>query len=174
MTKLIRFLALAIDAIAAVMAIAAIALVCFEAVVRYFAPQYAVDWGVEVIVFLLVWATFLMAARSAFENRHVAATVLVDLMPPILRSVLFLFSLLVGLGFGLVLLRYGWDVVEFSDRLRLTSDSSLRFPLAWYYAILPLAGALLCAGYLLRLWLFARNRRDRLPPARTPMDGQDP
>lgn len=172
--RFIRVLAQGIDTVAAFLALAAIALTCWEAAVRYLAPRYAVDWGTDLIIFLLVWATFLMSARAAYENRHVAATVVVDLLPGPVRRALFLFSIVVGLGFGFILFLYGWDVVAFASMLNIKSDSSLRYPLAWYYLILPVSGFLLCSGYLLRLWLFARHDEHRLPPAHSRTEGQDP
>lgn len=174
MRHIVSYAARTIDVIAAMMAIAAIVLVCIEAGTRYLAPRYSVDWGTEVIIYLLVWATMLMAGRAAFENRHVAATVVVELLPKTVQSVLFAFAILVGIGFGVVLVVFGWDVVAFSDRLNILSDSSLRFPKAWYYLILPVAGALLAIGYLLRLWLFARSAEHRLPPRHGPGEGSEP
>lgn len=172
MRHFLSYTARFIDTVAAVMALAAIVLVCIEAATRYLATRYSVDWGTEVIIYLLVWATMLMAGRAAFENRHVAATVLVELLPKPVQSVLFAISIFVGIAFGVFVTIFGWDVVAFSDRLNILSDSSLRFPKAWYYMILPVAGALLVTGYLLRLWLFARYAEHRLPERHGPGDGQ--
>lgn len=172
MRHILSFTARFIDTIAAVMALAAIVLVCIEAATRYLAPRYSVDWGTEVIIYLLVWATMLMAGRAAFENRHVAATVIVELLPKRVQSILFAFSISAGVAFGTVLIIFGWEVVAFSDRLNVLSDSSLRFPKAWYYMILPVAGALLVTGYLVRLWLFARHAEHRLPKRHDPSEAQ--
>lgn len=172
MRHILRYMTRFIDTIAAVMALAAIVLVCIEATTRYLATRYSVDWGTEVIIYLLVWATMLMAGRAAFENRHVAATVIVELLPKLVQSVLFAFSICIGIAFGVFLIIFGWDVVAFSDRLNILSDSSLRFPMAWYYMILPVAGALLVIGYLVRLWLFARHAEHRLPTRHGPGEGQ--
>ncbi len=174
MKQLLTLAARLIETVAALLALAAIGLTVYEAAARYLAPRYALDWATEVIIYLLVWAVFLMTARAAYENRHVAATVIVDLLPAPLRSVLYLFSLLVGVGFGAVLIRYGIDVVEFAARLSITGDSSLRFPLAWYYAILPVSGTLLIIGCGLRLWLYIRDAEGRLPPQHDPMGGTEP
>lgn len=164
----------ALGVLSALMGLAAVVLTCLEAGIRYFAPHLAVDWGTEVIIYLLVWAVFLTAAQTALEDRHVAATLVVDLMPRPLRSAAFLGAILIGLGFGAVLLIYGWRVVEFSARLNITGDSSLRFPLAWYYMILPVAGGLLCLGYLIRLWRFVVEADARVPRKHDAMDGSDP
>lgn len=163
-----------LSVLSALMGLAAVVLICLEAGIRYFAPRLAVDWGTEVIIYLLVWAVFLTAAQTALEDRHVAATLVVDLLPRPLRSAAFLGAMVVGLGFGAVLLVYGWRVVEFSARLNITGDSSLRFPLAWYYMILPVAGGLLCLGYLIRILRFAVDRDARLPRRHDAMDGSDP
>lgn len=174
MSRVLQLLARVIDVLAAVMALAAIVLVCVEAGTRYLAPRYSVDWGTEVIIYLLVWATLLMTGRAAFENRHVAATVVVELLPKPVQSAFFVFAICAGIAFGAVLVIFGWDVVAFSDRLNILSDSSLRFPKAWYYMILPLAGALLVTGYLLRLWLLVQSPEHRLPPRHGSEEGVDP
>lgn len=166
MSKLVRkleALGRLLDTIAAIFAVAAIVLVCIEATVRYVAPRHAVDWGGELIIYLLIWGVFLLSGRLPLEDRHVAATVVIDRLPRLARQAAYFFALAIGLGFGLVLTVSGYAVVEFAARLDLTSVSSLRFPMAVYYFILPAAGALMSLAYAAKIALFVASPDRRLP-----------
>lgn len=129
----------------------ALVLSAFEIVTRYLFPAYAPDWGEEVIVYVTMWGVFLAGSALVGENRHVRADLLVRLLTPGGQRLTELFNGLAGLLFTGVLAWYGWEVVEFAIDMEETSISSLRFPIAWYYACLPLGMALMCLRYAIRL-----------------------
>ena len=132
----------------------AIALVLsgFEIVTRYFLPAYAPDWGEEIIVYVTMWGIFLAGSALVEENRHVRADIVVRLFGAQGQRAAEVFNTLAGLAFTSLLAWYGWAVVDFALLLDERSISSLKFPIAWYYASLPAAMILMAARYAIRLW----------------------
>lgn len=133
----------------------ALLLSAFEIVTRYLLPQYAPDWGEEVIVYVTIWGVFLAGSALVAENRHVRADLLIRLLGPAGQRLAELFNASAGLFFTGALAWFGWQVVEFAIDMEETSISSLRFPIAWYYACLPVGMALMCLRYVVRLWVLA-------------------
>lgn len=124
----------------------------FEIVTRYFVPAYAPDWGEEIIVYVVIWGIFLAGSGLVAENRHVRADIVVRLLPLAGQRAAEIFNALLGLAFTALLTWLGWEVVEFALLLDERSISSLKFPIAWYYASLPVAMALMTVRYVVRLW----------------------
>lgn len=133
----------------------ALVLSAFEIVTRYLFPQYAPDWGEEVIVYVTIWGVFLAGSALVDENRHVRADLLVRLLGPAGQRVTELFNTVAGLIFTGALTWFGWQVVDFAVMMDETSISSLKFPIAYYYACLPAGMALMFVRYLIRLWILA-------------------
>jgi TRAP-type C4-dicarboxylate transport system permease small subunit len=138
--------------LAGIISAAALALLCFDVVTRYFFPSYLPDWSSEVIVYLVVWAMFLVAGELAIEGKHVHADLLVDHLPTKGKWGVGIVASLAGLGFSILFLRYGWEVVAFARMIGEEGESSLRFPKYLYYLALPVGMTLQCLGYLVRLW----------------------
>ncbi len=58
------------------------------------------------------------------------------------------------LAFCLLLVWYGWQVVDLAVLLDERSGSSLRFPVWIYYTCLPAGALLMALRYLRRIWRF--------------------
>jgi TRAP-type C4-dicarboxylate transport system permease small subunit len=130
----------------------ALLLSAFEIVTRYFLPAYAPDWGEEIIVYVTIWGIFIAGSALVEENRHVRADIIVRLFGSEGQRAAEIFNTLAGLAFTALLAWYGWAVVDFALLLDERSISSLKFPIAWYYACLPAGMALMALRYAIRLW----------------------
>lgn len=137
----------------ALLSVLALSLVCKEVVVRYFAPQYLTDYGLEFTIYFTVWATFIAGAPLVRESRHVRADILLHMMPAGAQRALEVFSLVVGLFFTLVLTYYGWLMVMNSISLGERGESSAHFPLFLYYMSLPFGMTLMIPPFVWRLYL---------------------
>ena len=137
----------------ALLAVLALFLVCKEVVVRYFAPQYLTDYGLEFTIYFTVWAIFLGGAPLVREARHVRADILLHMMPMWAQRALEILSLVVGLIFTCVLCYYGWMMVQNSISLGERGESSAHFPLFLYYMSLPFGMTLMIPPFLWRLYL---------------------
>lgn len=143
--------------LAGVIGLAALLLLCFEVVARYFAPQILPDWGSEVVIYLTIWALFLVVGELALTGDHVHADFVVDRLSDQAKWALGLLAALAGLVFSVLFLWYGYEVVAFAHMIGEEGDSTLRFPKWIYYLALPTGMALQCLGYIARLWAEITN-----------------
>jgi C4-dicarboxylate transporter, DctQ subunit len=136
------------------LAVATLVLVSYEAVVRYLFPRNLTDWGMEVTIYLTVWAIFIAGAPLVRESRHVRADILLIMLPGWAQRALEILALLVGLAFALALTWYGAQMVMRAYSLGENSESSIRFPLWVFYLALPVGTALMVPPFLHRLYLY--------------------
>lgn len=100
----------------------------------------ATPWTEELARFLLVWMTFLGATLAYQRGRHIAVTVVVDLLPPPLRRVCRAATSLVAIGFLAVLVIVGY---AYMDLQSFQTSPSLRIPMNYVYAVIPASAALM-------------------------------
>ena len=117
---------------------ALIAVITLQIVSRVFFT--AVGWTEEVARFLLIWLTFLGAALAWQQGRHIAVTVVVDLMPGGARRGLQIGALAVVCAFAVALAWLGWTYMEVSSFQR---SPALRLRMSHVYAVIPLSAALI-------------------------------
>lgn len=137
--------------LAGIVGLAALLLLCFEVVARYFAPSILPDWGSEIVIYLTVWALFLVAGELALNGGHVHADFVVDRLDTIWKYRLGLLGAFAGLIFSIIFLWYGYEVVAFARMIGEEGESTLRFPKWIYYLSLPVGMALQCVGYVARI-----------------------
>jgi len=152
MKKFADGVTLAARMLAGVIALAALLLLCFEVIARYFMPAILPDWGSEVVIYLTVWALFLVVGELALNGGHVQADFVVDRLSKRWKARLGLLAAVAGLAFSVIFLWYGYEVVAFAHMLGEEGDSTLRFPKWIYYLALPAGMALQCLGYMARIW----------------------
>ncbi len=133
------------------LAAAALLLCSINVLIRWVAPQRAVDWGDEVQVYLVVWAVCLSFSAVTAAGQHIKADLFVDQLPPSLRRLADLLSDLLGLGMSVLLTWYGAAVVMDSYDFGDVSTTTLRFPLWIYQLALPVGAGLMALRYLIRL-----------------------
>lgn len=142
----------------AAIAVAALAVFMYGMLARFLLPQLAPDWAGEVTIFLVIWAVMLSASALAGEHRHVRADLIVRLLPRAPRIAAETFNLLVSIAFCIAMVWSGYLVVDFALLLDERSASTLRIPIVYYYACLPIAMALMTIRYALRLIELVRTR----------------
>ena len=139
--------------------LASLLLSFYSMVSRYFAPQYAMDWISEVVVYLITWAFFLAGARAITAGDHVKADLLTSLVPERFGKYLALFQDTCALLFCSAVVLGGIQVVELSLRLNERSDSSLQLPMWIFYLSVPVAFASISVRYVVRLFDSVRELR---------------
>ncbi len=106
------------------------------------------SWGEELPGLLLVSLTFLGSAWLARYDQHLAFDGLVMAMPPRMQVVIRVINLILIEIFLGCLTYFGWVVVESTGD---TSLVTLRFPLAFFRAMVPIGGMLMMLGYGVQL-----------------------
>lgn len=116
-----------------------IALVFFNVVVHIFGRDMA--WTIELCELLMVWVTFLGGAAAARRGMHMAITEFVDKLSGDARRAADGAIQLVCAAVLVLLVKYGWGIVQSSWGNTLTV---LDVPMALQYLALPVgAGAML-------------------------------
>ena len=117
--------------------------------------QATFQWYDEVARLCFVWMVFLGAASAVRRGAHFRLHLLIDRFGPRLRRATDLVVGLLVVAFGGVLVAGGlamWPVAR-----RQVSDS-LELSMVWFYAALPIGGALMILFSLPQLWRRARGR----------------
>jgi TRAP-type C4-dicarboxylate transport system permease small subunit len=117
--------------------------------------QATFQWYDEVARLCFVWMVFLGAASAVRRGAHFRLHLLIDRLGPGLRRATDLVVGLLVVAFGGVLVAGGlamWPVAR-----RQVSDS-LELSMVWFYAALPIGGALMILFSLPHLWRLARGR----------------
>ncbi len=165
------------DWLLGVLSAAALLLICYEVVVRYFFPQYLTDWGSEFTIYFTVWAMLIAGSSLVKTARHIRADLVVRVLPEKIQIVLEFFNLLIGMVYCGLVAKYGFDVTMFARNLDERSESSMQFPLWIFYIALPLAFGLMSIRYLIRIkdfifhfdpeTMLARSDEERLEESQT-------
>ena len=117
--------------------------------------QATFQWYDEVARLCFVWMVFLGAASAVRRGAHFRLHLLIDRFGPRLRRANDLLVGLLVVVFGGVLVTGGvamWPVAR-----RQVTDS-LELSMLWFYAALPVGGALMILFSLPHLWRMARGR----------------
>lgn len=125
--------------VALLQATALFAIVVMTVFTRYvFSDVYS--WSEEVPRYLLIWVGFLGAAAGVDAKDHVAFTYLHDRLSGRARRALGALLNLGIIGFGSVMLVYGWRLTE-----RFGGDfmESIPYTNVWFYVAAPISGALM-------------------------------
>ena len=125
---------------------------------RYVSTRLQLDWIGEVVIFLVIWAILLGAARVTRRDAHIRVDALLHRMTPRGRTLAALTGVLLALAAGLFLVWSGWLVVDEAMRWDERSVSTLRVPMWMYYAALPVSFALQVPFLLERLIDLLRGR----------------
>ena len=121
---------------------------------RYIAPEFAITWAEEAIVYLLIWAVMIVASQLVRTDGHVRPDLVLRLLPPRWQRRVEIGNCLVALGFCLLLIWHGAAIVDMAMMLDQRSPTDLQFPMWIYDAALPAGATLMAARYLQRLARF--------------------
>jgi TRAP-type C4-dicarboxylate transport system permease small subunit len=133
-----------------------VTVVCLGVFFRYWLNASLV-WYDEFASYLLVWLTFYGAVVASFRRRHIGFEVVVDRLQPKTRRIMDFISEAFVLSFQIVLLYYGWQLVQ-----KMGDDSAISLPwvkMGWVYSVLPIAGGLMLVISLMRLADIASGRK---------------
>lgn len=137
--------------LAGLFGLAALALALWQVMSRYVAPQEAISFAEEVIVYLMIWAIMIVSSQLVRVDGHVRPDLVLNVAPLRVKRWLEVFNGLAAILFCAALVWYGWKVFDIAWRIDERSASDLRFPMWLYYAALPVGGVLMLLRYIIRL-----------------------
>ncbi len=144
--------------VAAILAAVALIVFLYGMVARFAFPHLAPDWVLEVTIFLLIWAMLISGSGLAARSRHVRADLIVSRFPRPVQVTLEAFGMLVAVIFCVVLVVSGVEVVQFAIDFDERTLNSLRIPMSYYYACVPVAFTLMAIRFLQHFVSLVRTR----------------
>jgi TRAP-type C4-dicarboxylate transport system permease small subunit len=113
------------------------------------------QWYDEVARLCFVWMIFLGAAVAVRRGAHFRLHLLIDRFGTTARRRVDLLVTLIVIGFAIVLLVGGLAIAPLARR---QVTDALEISMLWFYAALPVGGALMIVFALPQLWALARAR----------------
>lgn len=143
-----RFVA-ALQLFSAALCLAMVSVVVVGVFYRYVMDD-ALVWYDEFAGYVLVWLTMYGSAFTLARRKHIGFETLVEGLPPGARRAAEVFGHLCVLGFSLVLVVSGWQLVR-----EMGEETAVSLPwvrMAWVYSVMPISGVLMA---LVSAWQIA-------------------
>jgi C4-dicarboxylate transporter, DctQ subunit len=130
----------------------------FNVILRY-AFSYSLAWSEELVREVILYTTFIGCSVAIKNRSTIRIDALVQLVP-VLKFPFAMFSYLVNLAFGAVMVYFGYLMCA----LQVESDQStliLQIPTVYLYAILPLMGVMMILRVLIVMREDILNQRSQ-------------
>lgn len=121
-------------------------LIIFLQVVARYVFHNSLSWSEEIGRYLFVWITFIGAALAIPRKAHVSLDSFVKKLPPKAQNFFHLFSYLIMLFFGFIIIKAGIPMLNLGKK---QVSAALQLPMIYIYLIIPFSGAIM-VYYLLK------------------------
>lgn len=138
-------------ALAALLIAAMAALISADVILRNLGMPN-LPWVTEVSEYILFIATFAAAPWVLRQGAHIRVDIVLRGLPPKTKWGVQILTNLVGLAVCIFLMRYGFKVFAEAFHLKSMIFKQLILPEWWFYALIPITGALLTAEFILRVY----------------------
>ena len=101
----------------------------------------ALSWYDEFAGFILVWLTMYGSVVGLARGKHISFETLVEKLPRKGQQVVELIGILCVMGFSLVVLVSGWELIK-----QMAGETAVSVPevkMAWIYSVMPISAALM-------------------------------
>lgn len=120
----------------------------------------AVGWTEEVARFLLIWITFLAGTLAFQRGHHIAVTFAVDALPAGVSRLARALAVLAVIAFMVALIVIGYRYMQVQS---FQKSASLRVPMSYIYAVMPISAAIMAWYALVDLCEIALEGEPRKP-----------
>lgn len=158
MNKLINAIDRIIGWIAAGVLTVAFCLLIFSVFARYVAVDMQIDWILEVVVFMIVWAVLLGVARIEKRAGHIRVDFVINYLGPKWQRIAEMIALIFALSVSLFYVYSGYFVVEEAILWGERTDSTLRIPFWILYSALSFAFSIHTLFILQRMYLLLKGK----------------
>jgi TRAP-type C4-dicarboxylate transport system permease small subunit len=135
---------------------AALALAFYQVVMRYLFNN-APEGAEEGVLYLVIWAVFIISSRLVRDDEHVGADFLAGRLPVPARRVLAIATTALALAFCAVVAWYGFQIVDAALTMDERSTTRMRFPMWIAYLAVPTGSILIGLSCVYRLDLLVRR-----------------
>ncbi len=170
MSTIPTFLRRGIEYLCAGLLVTIIVIIFTNVVGRYFfkAP---IRWSDEVAQFLFLWLSYLGALGALIAGRHYSVPNIIDMLSIRMRLGAKTISDLIVLAMLLVLVWYGWRLV---DLLHYQRSPAIDLPIYYVYAALPLISLLMALVVAFQIVNRLRGGRELGQETQEPKQNLDP
>ncbi|WP_172370012.1 TRAP transporter small permease [Sporosarcina jiandibaonis] len=138
--KALKFIKSALDRLLVFISLSALLAMIVIIIYQVFSRQLfkvTPSWAEELSMLLFVWTSFLGVAYGFKQKLHIGVSFLVDAFPEKLQTACDLFAKVLIIGFGVVLIYYGWN---FTVLMGGSTMAGTGLPSSVLYAVLPITG----------------------------------
>jgi TRAP-type C4-dicarboxylate transport system permease small subunit len=154
--KILRIWDLAESYLVGTLALLATGCAFYQVVTRYFF-NFAPEWAEESVIYLIVWAVFIMASKLVRDDHHVGADFIFQKMPPHLQQRVAIITTVLALIFCLIVVYFGSQVVSVALGIDERSTTRMRFPLWIAYLSVPAGCTLVSLSLIYRLYVLIKK-----------------
>jgi C4-dicarboxylate transporter, DctQ subunit len=138
--------------LAGLLALLALAAAFYQVVTRYFF-NWAPEWAEESVLYLVIWAVFIIASKLVREDHHVGADFIIQKLPLRVQRTVAIATSILALAFCILVIFYGTHIVSVALGIDERSPTRMRFPMWIAYLSVPVGCTLVSLSYLYRLYL---------------------
>ncbi|RDJ25475.1 TRAP transporter small permease [Bosea caraganae] len=124
------------------------------AIILRLLPLFTIQGYDEIVELLFIWIVMLTSLALWREGALYRVMIFEDLLPHQAQRALEILINLAMLAFALILAFYGWEFMQMSGE----TTPFLRLDKGWWYAAIPLCGALMAFYSLVWLWRVIRGQ----------------
>lgn len=110
--------------------------------------DYSLSWTEELSRFLFIWATLLGISIGVKQKFLISFTMIKEALPTLVQRYLNIFIDLLILGFAVILVFYG---IELVNRVSQQLSSAMRISMSYVYIVVPITGTFMLI-HLLNNW----------------------
>lgn len=148
MRKLCEICLKVLETFTALLAVAMFLVVIVGVTFRYVLDS-SLSWYDEFAEYILVWLTMYGSVLALVLRKHIGFEAIVELFPVKLRRATEIFSTLCVLGFSVVMLVAGWDLIQAMGAETAISEPVVK--MVWIYSVMPITGGLMAIVCLAQL-----------------------
>lgn len=108
----------------------------------------SIRWSEEVPLIMMVWFGFISMAIGVRNRLHLSIQVVYQMFPRKYQSIIYKFSVLCVLGFGLVMVFAGYNL---SMRTMSSTLPATKLPSGYLYAVIPFSGLMITYDSIVEL-----------------------
>jgi len=126
----------------------------YQVVMRYVFND-APEWAEESVLYLIIWAVFIISSKLVRDEEHVGADFVLRRLPVKVQRIIEIMNCIMALFFCAVVIWYGFIIVSQVFAMDERSTTRLRFPMWIAYLAIPAGTCLIFLSYVRRLFLLA-------------------
>lgn len=138
--------------------LAAMVVTIFYQVVSRYIFNFSLVWAEELARGCFIWMVFMGLSYVERNDEPIKITILRDIMPPGIRFLMNLMSMILSLIFCLICTFYGFERVAFLAESKQIAPG-LQINMVWFYLAIPVGFLLTSIAYVMKFFVWINHLR---------------